>query len=74
MGSPTHHGTLGDPYLRGIYDEDGELIDGTANDDGGWRNNSLLTFTPDEGATYYVSAGASGNHLGTYTLWVVDAM
>ena len=31
MGSPTHHGTLGDPYLRGIYDEDGELIDGTAN-------------------------------------------
>ena len=74
MGSPTHHGTLGDPYLRGIYDEDGELIDGTANDDGGWRNNSLLTFTPDEGATYYVSAGASGNHLGTYTLWVVDGM
>ena len=72
-GSPTHHGTLGDPYLRGIYDEDGELIDGTTNDDGGWRNNSHVGFTPDEGATYYVSAGASGNHVGTYTL-SVDAM
>ena len=73
-GSPTHHGTLGDPYLRGIYDAGGNRIDGTANDDGGWGNNSLLTFTPDEDATYYVSAGASGNHLGTYTLVVVDGM
>ena len=67
-------GTLYDPYLRGIYDEDGELIDGTTNDDGGRVRNSRVYFTPDEGATYYVSAGASGNHLGTYTLAVVDGM
>ena len=69
-------GTLPDPYLRGIYDEDGELIDGTTNDNGGWRNNSHVGFTPDESATYYVSAGAYRDYTGTYTLSVedVDAM
>ena len=72
-GSPTHHGTLGDPYLRGIYDANGDRIDGTTNDNGGWGNNSHVGFTPDESATYYVSAGAYGNHVGTYTL-SVDAM
>ena len=71
-----NHGTLPDPYLRGIYDEDGELIDGTTNDNGGWRNNSHVGFTPDESATYYVSAGAYRDYTGTYTLSVeeFDAM
>ncbi len=75
-GSPTGGGNLYDPYLRGIYDANGDRIDGTTDDDGGVGLNSRLTFTPDEGATYYVSAGAYGNHVGTYTLAVeeVDAM
>ena len=81
-GSPTGGGTLDDPYLRGIYDEDGELIDSTTDDDGGRGNNSRVYFTPDEGATYYVSAGAfvwtvaDYVEVGTYTLSVeeVDAM
>ena len=81
-GSPTGGGTLSDPYLRGIYDEDGELIDGTTDDDGGEGYNSRVYFTPDEDATYYVSAGAfvptvvDYVEVGTYTLSVeeVDAM
>ena len=58
------------PYLRGIYDANGELIDGTTNNNGGERYNSRVYFTPDEGATYYVSAGGYSNRTGTYTLRV----
>ena len=61
-----------DPYLRGIYDEDGELIAGTTNDDGGRVHNSRVYFTPDEDATYYVSAGAGRSDVGTYRLKVTD--
>ncbi len=76
-GSPTGDGTLPDPYLRGIYDEEGDRIARTRNDDIGVdHRNSRVDFTPDEGATYYVSAGAFGICQGTYTLMVeeVDAM
>ena len=82
-GSPTGGGTLSNPVLRGIYDEDGDRIDGTTNDNGGAGRNSLVYFTPNEDATYYVSAGgnmATGDggysEIGTYTLSVeeVDAM
>ena len=75
-GPRTGGGTLTDPYLYGIFGEDGDWINGTANDDGGQHYNSRVYFTPDEGATYYVSAGAHGDPTGTYTLSVedVDAM
>ena len=72
-GWSTGDGTLGDPYLRGIYDANGELIDGTSDDDGGVGRNSRVHFRPDEGATYYVSAGAFLRDVGTYTLAVSDA-
>ena len=71
-GSLTGDGTLDDPYLRGIYDEDSELIAGTTNDDGGRVHNSRVYFTPDEDATYYVSAGAGRSDVGTYRLKVTD--
>ena len=80
-GSPTGGGTLTNPVsARDLRCEYGDRIDGTTDDDGGEGRNSRLTFTPDEGATYYVSAGDYGNHsffsVGTYTLSVeeVDAM
>ena len=66
-------GTLSDPYLRGIYDADGNLIDGTTDDDDGVGRNSRVWFTAPEDATYYVSAGAYPNSVGTYTLSVLDA-
>ena len=42
-GSPTDDGTLSDPYLRGVYDADGNLIPRTTNDDGGEGYNSRVT-------------------------------
>ena len=69
-GSWTDGGTLRDPYLRGIYDANGELIDGTTDDHAGVWDNSRVYFTPAEGATYYVSAGGHRNATGTYTLTV----
>ena len=71
-GSETGAGTLGDPYLRGIHDADGNFIAGTTNDDGGDGYNSRVTFTATEDATYYVAAGANVGGRGTYTLSVVS--
>ena len=71
-GSITGHGTLSDPYLRGIHDAGGTLIGGTADDDGGIGLNSRRTFTPSETGTYYLSAGAYWGNQGTYTLEVTQ--
>ena len=51
--------TLRNPYLRGIYDANGDRIDGTTNDNGGESYDSRVYFTPDEDATYYVSAAVT---------------
>jgi len=71
-GGSTGQGTLGDPYLRGIHDATGTLIDGTANDDGSAGYNSRVIFTPDKAGTYYVAAGAFGGGEGSYTLSVAE--
>ncbi len=73
-GSPTGGGALSDPYLRGVYDADGNLVPGTPDDDGGQSLNSRLEFTPDEAGTYYIEAGAYGSHIGTYTLSVEEGL
>ena len=65
-------GSLHDPYLHGIYDADGALIDGTSNNDSGVGRNSRLHFTPTESGTYYVAAGANGDGKGTYVLTVAE--
>ena len=57
-GSPTGAGTLADPNLLGIYDNLGDLIADTDNDDGGTRLNSRLYFTASRYGTYHVAAGA----------------
>ena len=71
-GSATDNGTLRDPFLRGIHDENGVLIAGTTDDDEGTGLNSEVTFTAPADGTYYVAAGAWGNRTGTYTLSVTD--
>ena len=73
-GRRTWAGTLYDPYLRGIHDAEGNLIDGTTNDDGGVGYNSRVCFIASAPATstYYVAAGAWLNEVGTYELWVRD--
>ena len=67
-GSQSGVGTLGNPYLRGIYDSNGNQIPGTTNDNGGAGLNSRVTFTATDAGTYYVSAGAAGGGTGTYRL------
>lgn len=59
-----------DPVLLGIYDESGQLLKGTFNDDGGEGKNSRVLFTPSEGGTYFISAGAFRNDIGSYSLSV----
>ena len=71
-GASSGDGTLRDPYLRGIYDEDGGLVADTTNDDGGADLNSRVWFPQASDATYYVAVGAAGPRQGTYKLSVVD--
>ena len=71
-GSPTGDGTLSDPYLRGIYDADGNRISNTTDDDGGQSYNSRVTFTATESGTHYIAAGAYSSRQGTYELEVTD--
>ena len=71
-GRPTEAGTLEDPYLRGLYDSNGQLLPGTTNDDVGYGRNSQVYFEATTDGTYYVSAGAFYTRTGTYTLSVVE--
>ena len=71
-GSPTGDGTLSDPYLRGIYDADGNRISNTTDDDGGQSYNSRVSFTATESGTHYIAAGAYSSRQGTYELEVTD--
>ena len=68
-GSITGAGTLWDPYLRGIYDSNGQLLPGTANNNVGDLNSRVYFEAPTDG-TYYVAAGSYGCRRGTYTLSV----
>ena len=71
-GSYTEKGTLSNPELWGIYDENGARIDGAING-GGIGYNKHRYFTADSDGTYYVSAGAEhGPWVGSYTLGVTE--
>ena len=69
-GSPS--ASLDDPYLRGIYDSDGELIADTGNDNYEGLVDSRVYFTATEDATYYAAAGGSGSETGRYRLSVEE--
>lgn len=71
-GSASDSGTLTDPYLSGIYDSAGTLISGTTDDDSGYGNDALVSFTPASTGTYYISAGAFASATGSYTLTVSE--
>ena len=71
-GSRTGDGTLTDPFLRGVYDDNGVRIAGTGNNNGGTGRNSQVEFTADDTGTYYVAAGSNGNQEGDYTLSVTE--
>ncbi|MFC4346974.1 reprolysin-like metallopeptidase [Kordiimonas lipolytica] len=71
-GLLSNNGTLEDPYIKGIYDSNGNSL-GVEDDDSGDGRESLLVFTPDTSGTYYISAGSwdgpfdGYDPTGTYT-------
>ena len=75
QGKWTGDGTLHDPYVRGIYDADGNYL-AWGNDDGGLELNSRAFFTPEADGTYFVEATAApyGSGGGTYTLSVAELL
>ena len=73
-GSPTDAGTLRNPYLRGVYDADGNRIRGTTDNNGGTDHNARLVFEPENAGTHYIAAGANGHRTGTYELSVEEVL
>ena len=78
-GSPTGQGTLDNPVLNAIYNEQGNLIPLYWDSHTGKGANARLYFQPETNGTYYISAiggwtgSATGStHTGTYRLSVTD--
>ena len=72
-GADTDAGTLGNPYLRGVYDAAGLWVGGAHSDDGGTGRNSRLYFEPEASGTYYLGAGGKSQlHAGTYRVSVTE--
>ena len=72
-GARSGEGTLRYPYVRGVYDSNGDLI-ATKPASRPWvTTDSHMTFTASQAGTYYVSVGPGGSHEGSYTLKVIEA-
>ena len=74
-GDSSAHKAVGNPWLKGVFDHRGRLLDsdgnvhpypyfgstqGTADGDSGPGSTALTYFTPRSSGTYYVGAGAGG--------------
>jgi hypothetical protein len=68
LGSATNSGTLNDPYIWGLYDQNGNVITKTSDDDGGFGFNSQLIYTASSTGDHYISAGSINSDVGSYTL------
>ena len=55
-GSWTGHGTLRDTRIAGIYDSNGNPIDGTVDDNSGIDVEARMIFTAPTAGTYYIAA------------------
>ncbi len=69
-GAPSGQGTLGDSFLRGIYDAGGTLLASSLDDDGGVGANSRVVFTPTTTSLFHIAAGGYSTYTGTYRLSV----
>ena len=67
-GADSGKGTLKDPILEGIFDADGNAVAGAYDDGGSDNRDTLVIFTPDADATYYLAVSGWGR--GTYTVQV----
>jgi hypothetical protein len=71
-GRDSQAGTLGDPYLYGVFTSEGLAVASTSDDDSGTGFNARLFFEPEVTGRYYVSAGAVGSQVGTYRVALQD--
>ena len=72
LGEDLGLGTLSNTLLHGIYDEYGQYLEHTYDNDGGGGNDAQLIFTPPADGTYYISVGGSSGRTGTYAVSVID--
>ena len=74
-GSRTGSGDLLDPFLTGVFNESGDQVV-ASDDDDGVSTNSRILFTPTISGTYFIGASSfnntSGTDIGTYTLYVEE--
>jgi Ca2+-binding RTX toxin-like protein len=54
-----------DPHFYGLYDENGDHISDTNDDDSGRNTNAQKSFTVYNSGTYYLSVGGSGVSIDT---------
>ena len=76
-GSWSDHGTLRDTRIAGIYDSNGNLIDGTVDDNSGIDVGARTIFTAPTAGTYYIAATRGERpfptqNSGTYTVEVSE--
>ena len=76
-GSWTDHGTLRDTRIAGIYDSNGNLIEGTVDDNSGIDKEARTIFTAPTTGTHYISATRGefpfpAQDSGTYTVEVAE--
>ena len=79
-GADTMDGTLGDPFIAGLFDANGVPIPyswtagehQTYDSDSGQGRNAAIDFTPHLLGDFYVEVGGERGATGTYTLSLTD--
>lgn len=71
-GTNSQVGSLSDPFLKGIYDANGDFVLGSNVDDGGIGLESCFEFQPLVSGDYFVAAGGFAQDVGSYQVQVLE--
>ena len=74
LGSAVIDGALRDPYLVGIHDSSGNLIENTTDDNSGGGTNPGVLFDASTGGIYYIAVRSADGGTGTYRVNVSRTM
>ena len=74
LGSAVIAGALRDPYLVGIHDSSGNLIENTTDDNSGGGTNPGVLFDASTGGIYYIAVRSADGGTGTYRVDVSRRM
>jgi len=72
FGLETNNGSLPDPLIIHIEDENGNVVS-EGNDNNGISLNSFVEFTPNKTGDYYIFVSGANNSTGTYQVKVSEA-